>query len=158
MLVEEIMTRDALACTEQQTLSEAAQQMWEGDIGAVAVVNEEGVPTGMITDRDICMAGYTQGTPLSEIPLASAMSKNLITVSAYTEVNVAQKLMGDNQVRRLPVVDEVGKLVGIVTLTDVAQRAGRGRSDVPAREVAETLKEVSRPRWMAKPGPASTGQ
>ncbi len=146
MKINEVMRGDPVTCREGQTLNEAAQRMWEDDVGAVPVVNAEGVATGMITDRDICMASYTQGRLLSEIPVDSAMSDELHTITAESDIKAVEQLMRTKQIRRLPVVDANGKPVGIVSLHDLAQRVGHGRSDVSARVIAETLRDVSKPR------------
>ncbi len=146
MLIKEIMTHNTVTCDEQKTLNDAAQQMWDSDVGAMPVVNAEGIATGMITDRDICMAGYTQGRLLSEIPVSAAMSSELHTVTASADLKEAERLMRENQIRRLPVVDGEGRPMGIVSLHDLAQSLGTGKNGVAAQEIAETLRDVSRPR------------
>ena len=62
MLVKQIMTGDPVTCARHQTLNDAARQMWDHDVGAVPIVDEQGEAVGVITDRDICMAAYTQGS------------------------------------------------------------------------------------------------
>ena len=77
MKVQEAMTRNVAACGVRDMLNRAAQLMWECDCGSVPVVDEAGNVCGMITDRDICMAAYTQGLPLDQILVRSTMSPRL---------------------------------------------------------------------------------
>ena len=72
--VREVMTKDVLTCSVSDRLNRAAQLMWESDCGCIPIVEEHGMLVGMLTDRDICMAAYTSGKPLSEISVTSAMS------------------------------------------------------------------------------------
>jgi CBS domain-containing protein len=153
MKVEQLMTRTVKACSPDDTLNRAAQLMWEGDCGCLPVVSTDGDGRviGVITDRDICMAAYTQGRRLSEIPVASAMAREVIACRPSDGVSQAEALMRDHQVRRLPVVDGAGRLVGILSLNDIAREAqreatGAGRKEVTQADVAETLAQVCRPR------------
>ena len=73
MKVEQLMSRDVKTCQATEMLNRAAQLMWENDCGCVPVVDEDGRAVGMITDRDVCMAAYTQGRLLDALPVASAM-------------------------------------------------------------------------------------
>ena len=72
MKVAELMTRSVLAAHPQDSLARAAQMMWDHDCGALPVIDDSGRVLGMITDRDVCMAAYTQGRPLAEIPVEIA--------------------------------------------------------------------------------------
>jgi CBS-domain-containing membrane protein len=74
----------------------------------------------MLTDRDICMAAYTRGLPLSELPVSGAMSTALATCHANDTLRSIMDLMSARQVRRVPVVDEDEQLLGIVSLADLA--------------------------------------
>lgn len=77
MQVKQIMSQPVATCRSNDPLHIAAQRMWDSDCGVVPVVNDEGCAVAMITDRDICMAAYTQGKPLAEIEVRSAMSHEL---------------------------------------------------------------------------------
>ena len=74
MKVMDAMTRSVAACNEEDTLNRAAQLMWEGDCGCIPVLDAGGDVRGILTDRDVCMAAYTQGLPLQQIPVRRAMS------------------------------------------------------------------------------------
>ncbi|HEY4180891.1 MAG TPA: CBS domain-containing protein [Kofleriaceae bacterium] len=112
-----------------------AKLMWDFDIGVVPVIDDFGQVVGIVTDRDACMAAYTQCQPLHCLPCTIAMSNHVITCRPDdTDVSVA-KLMSKNKVRRVPVVDDAQKPIGIVSLNDLAISMAKGR-EVPATEVA----------------------
>ena len=153
MKVEQLMTRDVKVCSEADSLNRAAQLMWESDCGCVPVIsaNGDGHLFGIVTDRDIAMAAYTQGRHLSAIPVGTAMAKTVIACQASDGISRAEALMRDNKVRRLPVLDENGYVVGVISLNDMAREAMRQasmgkRAEVKEDAVAETLACVCQPR------------
>ncbi len=105
MKVEDLMTTDVGACRPFDSVDRTAKVMWERDCGAVPVVDQEGRAIAMLTDRDICMAALTQGKPLEEIHVSSAMSRRLWSCRPQDDVKDAEKVMRAHQVRRLPVMD-----------------------------------------------------
>jgi CBS domain-containing protein len=119
--VRDVMTRDVATCSVSDNLNRAAQLMWESDCGALPIVDEQGALVGMLTDRDICMAAYTRGRPLSEIPVTSAMSTTVYSCRATDTLRSLMDAMATHQIRRLPVLSDEGELVGIVSLADVAR-------------------------------------
>lgn len=125
MKVAELMSRPVETCRQDDSLSVAAQRMWDHNCGSIPVVDATGRPVGVITDRDICMAAYTQGKPLSAIQVNTAMSRTIHTCAPTDSVASAEKLMAVKQVRRLPVVDKEGCLVGLLSLHDIATRGSR---------------------------------
>jgi CBS domain-containing protein len=149
MQVQELMTRDVATCRPTDTLDRAAQMMWEHDCGCVPVVDDGGVPIAMITDRDVCMAAYTQGRPLYGIQVSSAMSHRILTCRETDPVGTAEAIMRREQVRRLPVVGPDGRMIGILSLNDVATsgqrrvRAGSAsREELGPEAVALTLSAI----------------
>src|SRR5678816_3720220 len=118
MLAKDLMTSPTITVHVNDPLNVAAQKMWDADIGALAVVNDEGKLTGMITDRDICMAAYTQGCALDSLLVNCAMSRHPISARPEHDVGEVGQLMAKYQVRRIPVVDDAGKPVGIVSMND----------------------------------------
>ena len=138
MKIEEIMTRDVRSCTPNDSLATAAQIMWENDCGAVPVVDRDGKIVGIITDRDLAMAAQLQGVSLRESRVASAMARDVKTVSTPDTPATLQALMQQHKIRRVPVVNQQGKLSGIVSVADIA-RAGKDNQTV------EVDKEVSEP-------------
>jgi len=128
------------------TLDVAARLMWEFDCGIIPLLSDDGRLAGVLTDRDICMAAYTQGKPLSAIPAARAMAKQVISVHAEDTVEAAEHLMGDNQIRRLPVIDNAGRPVGVVSLNDLARLTARAKRSTADRELVQTMAAVCEPR------------
>ncbi|ALC91112.1 inosine-5'-monophosphate dehydrogenase [Bacillus sp. FJAT-18017] len=132
--VSEIMTKNVETCSLLDNMYEVALKMKELNVGAIPIV-DEGTLVGMITDRDIVIRGtaekHSGSTKVEEI-----MSKELITVTPETTTEEASRLMADNQVRRLPVVEN-GKLVGIVSLGDFAVR------DMTDSQAKKALSEIS---------------
>ena len=153
MKVEQIMSRNVKTCKAADTLDKAAKLMWESDCGSVPVIAQDNdrVVVGFITDRDIAMAGYTQGKPLWDISVATAMAQTVFVCHANDGISEAEAKMRDHQVRRLPVLDSDEHLVGILSLNDVArearrEQAGGPRLEVTVEDVAETLASICRPR------------
>ncbi len=148
MKARELMSHHVQTCRAGATLAEAARIMWEADLGALPVVDEEGRVIAMITDRDICMAAYTQGVPLTQSSVASAMSKRLVSCSPRASLHEIEHKMLDAQVRRIPVIDELGALSGIVTLGDIARHTQSGSllERFGAAGVTRTLSAVSERR------------
>ena len=150
MKVEQLMQRAVQTCHTDDTMNRAAQLMWEHDCGCIPVVDDENHPIGMLTDRDVCMAAYTQGTPLSAIRVRTAMARQLRTCRSGDTIGEAESIMRSAQVRRLPVVDAEGALIGILSLNDIAQErmreAGAGRAEVGDQEISTTLGAICAPR------------
>jgi CBS domain-containing protein len=119
--ISELMQREVAHCRPYETLNTAGRLMWDQDVGAVVVVDEQLRPLSIVTDRDLAMAAYTQGATLSHISIRSCMSQRLISCLADATPSDALQLMRENRVRRLPVVDLTGKLVGVVGLADLTR-------------------------------------
>lgn len=120
--VGSIMTRAVVSCSGNDTLHRAAQIMWDRDCGAVPVVDAEGRAVGVVTDRDLCMAAYTRGRPLSAISVSSLLSGKLHTCVPSTSLDEAIARMRFERVRRLVVVEPRDqRLVGMLSLADLAR-------------------------------------
>src|SRR5262249_10425029 len=124
----------------------AAQLMWEGDCGIVPVLAADGSVVGVITDRDICMAAYTKGKPISAIRVGDVMAKEVSTCSLDSTLGTAMALMKEIRVHRLPVVAAHGRLAGILSLNDLAIEARKeargGGRELKPDEVADTLSAI----------------
>lgn len=146
MKVSDVMTKEVRTCRVNDTLNDAAREMWDGDCGSLPVVDDQQHVVGMITDRDVSMAAYLQGRPLREIGVASAMSRHLYVCQPKHDIGEAEAVMRDRQIRRLPVVDRDGRIAGIISLNDIAvafdRERGKRRKAVEAEEVAETLAAI----------------
>ncbi len=148
MNVGEMMTRQVRTCGPNDSLNTVAQLMWENDCGCIPVVDGEGKAVAMITDRDICMAAYTQGQPLMNILVASAASHSIVTVIENESLGAAEALMQKHQIRRIPVVDANGKPVGLVSMNDLvrhAQRGGHRQNGLSPDSIVRTLAAVCQP-------------
>lgn len=160
MKVEHLMTKSVVCCTPGDTLNDAARIMWERDCGVVPVVDTDGSQrvVGMLTDRDICIAAYTQGQALSRIRVRDVMSRGVESCRAGQDVAEAERTMRDAQLHRLPVVDDAEQLLGVISLADIAREAAREvrskRQEVTVAEVGETLAAISQPRESAPIGAA----
>jgi CBS domain-containing protein len=121
--VRDLMSHETVTCRSSESLSDAAGRMWEGDFGVLPVVDDAGRPVGMLTDRDVCMAAFTQGAALHELTVQSAMSRSIAACKPTDTLRALMDAMANHQVRRMPVVGEDGKLIGIVSLADVARLA-----------------------------------
>jgi CBS domain-containing protein len=155
MKVEHIMNREVKTCGAQDSLNKAAQIMWDTPCGAVPVVDEQGRPVGFLTDRDVCMAAYTQNKPLTELPVERAMARTPVCCAAEGDLDSAAQLMRQHRTRRVPVVDGNGILVGLLTLDDLACEAARplrgGRNDTLGGLVLEVLLSINRGRIRLHP-------
>lgn len=157
MLVRYLMTQNPSSCRPSDHLDAAARLMWETDCGAVPIVDDGGRVVGMLTDRDVCMAAYTQGEPLRSIPVSVAMARDVVTCAAEDDVDVAEQAMRDARIRRLPVVDKDRRLVGMLSLNDLAREAiNKGHDGAPrSADVTRTLAAISEPRFQMATRPDS---
>jgi CBS domain-containing protein len=148
MRVEDIMTRQLETCRADDSLWLAARKMWEHDIGALPVLGSDGRVTSIVTDRDIAMDAYLKGKPLGELKVSDAMSHRLVTIQPTDPIRTAEDRMRSEQVHRIPVVDELGFLKGMVTLNDLVHhlRTMRSLDGLEPAEIAGTLAAISSPR------------
>jgi CBS domain-containing protein len=131
----EIMTRDVRTATREMALRDVAIMMRDGDMGSVPVV-EDGRLVGIVTDRDLVVRCVADGRDPSAA-VSEAMTTEIYSVRPDDFAFEAVRLMGDKQVRRVPVVDADGKLAGIISMADVALETE------DELEIAETLEEIS---------------
>jgi CBS domain-containing protein len=150
MKVRELMCKHVATVQPQQTLDRAARLMQAQACGCVVVVDESSTLLGIVTDRDVCMAALRADKPLSKLAASSAMSTSVHTCRADQSLEEAEQLMAEHRVRRLPVVDAAGKMLGVLSLDDIAREAYRERSKllpaVKAKSVGNTLGRINRPR------------
>lgn len=153
MKIEHLMTSDVRTCGPNDNLSFVAQAMWDGDCGCLPVIDPERRVVGMITDRDVCMAAHLRGTPLWGITVAEVMARVVYACRSSEKIGVAVALMTEHRLRRLPVVDEHGRLAGLITLSSLAHSAtGKDKkkhSRVDSEDVAGLLAAITSPRLPA---------
>lgn len=131
----EIMTGNVRTVASDTSVREVSVLMRESDIGAVPVVDADKL-VGIVTDRDIVVRVVAEGG-VASTPVREAMTTEIFSVGPDDFVFEAIRLMGDKQVRRVPVVDATGNLIGIIAMADVALETE------DEREIAETLEEIS---------------
>ncbi len=141
MRAEELMTTNVACCSPDDRLQDVAAMMVANDCGAIPVIdgNDSKRIMGIITDRDIVVRTLAEGRNPLDMAARDVMTHDVSTVTPQTSAEDLLNLMESRQVRRVPVVNERGSLVGIVAQADVARRA-------PAGKTAEVVKEVSEQR------------
>lgn len=150
MKIRELMCTDVRTCRPLDSLADAAQAMWNSDVGWLPVVDESCKLVGVITDRDLAMSALMSGAPLWALNVGDAMAKVVYALKPEDKLRNAAKTMTQHQLRRLPVVDGENLLLGIVTLGSLAQ-AVAGKSALSAKEVTAVLAAVT----SARPVPVS---
>jgi CBS domain-containing protein len=161
MKVKEIMTANPKACTLTNSLADAAGLMWENDCGILPVVAEGGRVVGLVTDRDICMAGALKGRQLANIAVEDAISGKVFSCKPDDDVRTALKTMQENSVRRLPVVAADGTLTGVLSMNDVVLKAEEAKekkaSELSYGDVMNTFKSICQHRLPAQAQGATGG-
>jgi CBS domain-containing protein len=142
MKTKDIMTKDPVTVTPSTTVRDAARLMQREDTGILPVVEEGSRKLlGVITDRDIAIRVVAEGRDAST-PVSAVMSKGrLVTLQPDADVEDAMEKMADEQVRRIPIVDDRGTLLGIVAQADIVRKV---RDDRKAERTVEKISEPSR--------------
>ena len=144
MNISELMSKDPCTVTPDTPVSEAARLMKEEDVGMVPVIERVGGAetrgrlVGVITDRDIAIRTVAEGRA-SDSPVRDVMSSGVRTATPSDSVESVMELMGREQVRRVPIIDERGSLVGVVSQADLARKAKN------EGHVERTVEEISQP-------------
>lgn len=121
MKVRDIMTRNVIPVDPGESVETAARTLTQYNIGMLPVCHADGSLCGLVTDRDLVIRCLASGKKPAATPIRDVMTARVISVTPDMELGAAAHLMGKQQVRRLPVTEK-GKLCGIVTLGDLAQR------------------------------------
>jgi CBS domain-containing protein len=141
MTCEEIMTRNPKCCVPSDISVRAARMMKIEDVGSLPVCteHESGRLVGIVTDRDLCMEVVAEGRDPNRVTVDACMTREPVTCRVDEDLETALDRMEANQIRRIPIVDRSGMLVGIIAQADIATRVNR-----PER-TAEVVEEISRP-------------
>jgi CBS domain-containing protein len=144
MQVKDVMTADPACCISETGLQEVAQMMIDHDCGEIPVVESKETkrPIGVITDRDIVCRTVAKGLNPLDLTVADCMTTPCVTVTPDMSVVECSRVLEDNKIRRVPVVDAGDSCCGIVALADIALHAKKGVT-------AEVVKEVSEPTGAA---------
>ena len=136
------MTKDPTCCVPSDTAQHAAKIMRDENTGVVPIIENEQSRkvVGIVTDRDLCMNIVAEGRDPRTTQVHESMTTTVVACSPQDSVDKATELMRENQIRRIPVIDDQHQLVGIVAMADIV-----GRADLRTTETHETLKTVSAP-------------
>jgi CBS domain-containing protein len=140
MQARDIMSTAPVCVTPSTPLDEAARLMKDQDVGMLPVVDGDGSSrlVGVVTDRDITIRHVAEGhTKMCRV--SEAMTKDVTTCRPTDDVDDVMKVMGSEQVRRIPIVDERGSLIGVVSQADIALRADDSKA------AGRTVEEISQP-------------
>lgn len=149
MKVKDVMMRTVASCSLETNLGAAVEIFWNRNCGILPIVDAAEKVTGVITDRDICIALGTRNKLPGDITVREVATGRLLTCTPEDTLHTALAIMAKGKVRRLPVVTEEGKLQGILSMDDVvvhsAARGGDKSGELSHDDVVETLKKVYRP-------------
>ncbi len=155
--VEAVMTRTVQVIGPNATLEEAARRLWDGDCGALPVVDgsQGRAVVGIITDRDVCIGAWTRGRPLHELPVQAVMTRPAVHCRPGDSITTAHQRMREARVRRLPVLDDERNLAGVVSIADLVRRALRAPHESARAEAVSVLKTLGEIGAMRRPRPAA---
>jgi CBS domain-containing protein len=136
--ISDIMTRDVRCVAPNDSLQRAAKAMHELDVGALPVWDGQNL-IGMVTDRDITIRGVAEGKQVDSTPVSEVMSGDVQCCFEDDQIDDVMQKMQDSQIRRVPVMDRQNRLVGMVSLGDLATKTGADD------EVQDTLENISTP-------------
>lgn len=153
--VKDVMTDEVLTCRLDDSLDRAVAIMRDRTCGCVPVVDSHGRIEGLLTDRDALLAALGSGLSLADVPVGQACTRPAICCEPADSLERAETLMRVNHVRRLPVLDDERRVVGILSLTDLARNIEfspvAGCSGLSPRQIAVVLAETSGVRKLSPP-------
>ena len=148
MNVKDVMVKNVSVCQPDNNLAEVTATMWDECCGSLPVLDGRGNVTSVITDRDICIALGTRNVRASELHVKDVSLPGVFSCGANEDVLLALKTMVSQNVRRLPVVDDGGKLVGILSIDDLLLHAGSwvDKSGISCEDVVNAAKAILKDR------------
>ena len=139
MKAQDIMAKNPRTVTPETSVREAAQLMKTEDVGMLPVVRAGSKSVvGIVTDRDIAIRHVAEGHSSPDCPVSEAMSSSVKTCRETDSVDDVMKMMGREQVRRIPIVDERGDLVGVIAQADISR-------DADDKKAERTIEKISEP-------------
>jgi len=135
----EVMTKNPVCCLPDDMVVKVAQMMIRKNIGPIPVIENEQtkILVGIVTDRDLALKIVAEGRDASTTKVETVMTRKLVTCHAEDDLQIALDAMSEHQLRRIPVVDDDNKILGIIAQADVATRVNQ------PEKTAEMLKEIS---------------
>lgn len=143
MHVRELMTANPTCCGPETGLQEVAKRMADEDCGCLPVIDQDKKPVGTITDRDITCRTVAEGRNPLDLTAADCMTSPVISVNDSADIDECCRLMEENQLRRLLVVDENGSCCGIVAQADIARKASEEMAGDLVKEVSKATASAS---------------
>jgi CBS domain-containing protein len=134
--IRDVMTSNPRTIEPSTTVQEAAKLMRDQDVGPIPIV-ENGSVTGIVTDRDIVLNVVAEGSDPKSTPVSQIASRDLVTVDPEQPLDEALRLMAQHQIRRLPVCEEDGRLVGIVAQADIARQSDDARTGEVVEQISQ---------------------
>ena len=154
MKVQDVMTRNVATCRPNSTLAEAAGLMWQHDCGVIPIIDDQKKVVGVITDRDICMAVALNNRLASEVAVTEVSSGKVFAGSPQSDVDELLATMKNKKILRVPVVESDGRIVGIVSFSDLVQHSEEARGlkkpEISYEQVVDTRKAITHPDEAAK--------
>jgi CBS domain-containing protein len=135
--IREVMTKSPRTVRPDDTAVDAVKLMRDEDTGIAPITEDDGRLVGVVTDRDVAIRVVAEEKDPRTTKVTEIASQNLVTVDPQQDLDEAMQLMADHQVRRLPVVEDDDKLVGIVAQADVARHADPDRTGRVVEEISE---------------------
>lgn len=146
MKVKDVMTHSAICCTPDANVGRAVELLWLHNCGLLPVVGYDKKLQGVVTDRDICIAMGTRNRLAGELPIGEISTKRVFTCNPEDEIHEALQTMAEKQVRRLPVVNNLGTPVGILSMDDIITHGDlnkwEGCCELSAEEIVRALKRL----------------
>jgi CBS domain-containing protein len=134
--IHDLMTSNPSTIEPDKTVADAAKLMRDEDAGLIPIVEGQKL-AGTITDRDIAIRIVAEGKDPQSSTVRDVMTSRLVTVDPDQDLDEALRLMAEHQVRRLPVVEEDGKLVGIVAQADIAKHTSDERTGEVVQQISQ---------------------
>jgi CBS domain-containing protein len=134
--IRDVMTSDPCTIDAEKSVAYAAKMMREEDVGLAPIVEGDKL-IGMLTDRDIAIRVVAEGRNPDQVKVRDVASKQVVTIDPQQDLAAALRIMAKHQVRRLPVVEEDGKLVGVVAQADVAREGDDKQTGKLVEEISK---------------------
>ena len=134
--IKDVMTSDPCTIDAGKSVAYAAEMMRDEDVGLAPIVEGDTL-IGMLTDRDIAIRVVAEGRSPDQVTVREVASKQVVTIDPQQDLNEALRIMAKHQVRRLPVVEEDGRLVGVVAQADVAREGNDTQTGELVKEISQ---------------------
>ena len=134
--IRDVMTSNPCTIDAEKPVAYAAKMMRDEDVGLAPIVEGDKL-VGMLTDRDIAIRVVAEGRDPDQVKVRDVASKQVVTIDPQQDLDAALRIMAEHQVRRLPVVEEDGQLVGVVAQADIAREGDERKTGKLVEEISE---------------------